>query len=106
LISLEVDDSNLLELFYGLKSLRKIKISLQSYIINKINEIFDPSKIFELDIGEVRSEEELLCMFNEVDIKLILPKMKSLTSLALPLYDNEYLDYIYTECRSLHTLKF
>jgi hypothetical protein len=38
-------------------------------------------------------------------IKLFLPKMKSLTSLGLPCDDNEYLDYIYTECKSLHTLK-
>jgi hypothetical protein len=43
---------------------------------------------------------------NEVDIKLLLPKMKSLHSLALGIYDNEYLDYIYTQCRSLHTFKF
>ena len=43
---------------------------------------------------------------NEVDIKLLLPKMKSLHSLALGIYDNEYLDYIYTQCRSLHTLEF
>ena len=35
-----------------------------------------------------------------------MPKMKSLTSLGLPCDDNEYLDYIYTECRSLCTLKF
>jgi hypothetical protein len=31
--------------------------------------------------------------------------MKSLTSLAIPCDDNEYLDYIYAQCRSLHTLK-
>jgi hypothetical protein len=45
-------------------------------------------------------------ILNKVDIKLFLPKMKSLHSLGLPYYDNEYSDYIYTQCRSLHTLKF
>ena len=42
---------------------------------------------------------------NKVDIKLLLLKMKSLTSLAIPYCANNYLDYIYTECKSLHTLK-
>jgi hypothetical protein len=41
----------------------------------------------------------------KVDIKLLLPKMKSLTSLTLGHYDKEYLDFIYTECKSLHTLE-
>jgi hypothetical protein len=58
LISLEVDNSNYLQLFYGLKSLRKIKIIQEFYTINKINEIFDPSQIFELDIGSLKSGED------------------------------------------------
>ena len=40
------------------------------------------------------------------DIKLFLPKMKSLTSLTLPSFHIEKLDFIYTECRSLQTLEF
>ena len=32
--------------------------------------------------------------------------MKSLTSLTLSGYDIEYLDYIYTQCKSLRSLKF
>ena len=32
--------------------------------------------------------------------------MKSLTSLALHYSDFEQFDYIYTQCRSLHTLKY
>jgi hypothetical protein len=58
LISLQVMDSDYLQLFYGLKSLRKINISQEFYTINKINEIFDPSQIFELEIEEVISGEE------------------------------------------------
>jgi hypothetical protein len=57
LIFLQVEDSRYLQLFYGLKSLRKIDID-EFDTINKINEIFDPSQIFELIIGKVKSGEE------------------------------------------------
>jgi len=46
------------------------------------------------------------CAVDKVDIKILLPKMKSLRTLDLSYDENEYLDYIYTECKSLHRLKY
>lgn len=80
--------------FTGLKSLKRLKISEMSKIMS-IEEIFDPSKINELEINKISANpEEFLRLFTnlrsfilyvgwEDDNLFFLPQMKALTSLRL-----------------------
>ena len=79
-------------------------------IINNIEEIFDPSKIIELDFVNVYNSCQLYLFTNLrslvinsenfiVDFKAFLPKMKSFIYLTLPIFRLDELDFIYTECK-------
>jgi hypothetical protein len=57
LATLEITDSNFLQFFSELKSLKKITFSNFFDTIKNIDEIFDPSKILELEVGDVRNAE-------------------------------------------------